>query len=228
MSIAGVLGGTLTATVEDSTFSGNTTPNSDVAGRGGGAISVSAFVNTSTATLTVVNSTFSGNDAGTGRGGGILAGAGANSDQVTVNLYSVSFDNNAGDLSGTLEATSGSTGTATFNVENTILAGSDGTTCVTSGAGTSTINGGGYNLVEGSDCTFAGDTTGNITGMDPLLGTLADNGGPTMTLLPANNSPVANMGDPACAGPDGALSADQRGDTRPVGGACEMGSVELQ
>jgi hypothetical protein len=60
-----------------------------------------------------------------------------------------------------------------------------------------------------------------VTGIDfvdPALGALADNGGPTMTALPAAGSPVigAGMGCPA---------KDQRGNPRPASG-CTAGAVE--
>src|SRR6202000_2962068 len=49
----------------------------------------------------------------------------------------------------------------------------------------------------------------DIFGVDPKLGPLADNGGPTETMLPARASPVVNKGA-------GAATTDQRGDPRPV------------
>ena len=51
---------------------------------------------------------------------------------------------------------------------------------------------------------------GSIIGEDPLLGPLADHGGPTETLLPASNSPVIDRGDAFGA------TTDQRGSARPV------------
>jgi hypothetical protein len=74
----------------------------------------------------------------------------------------------------------------------------------------------------------------DIIGQDPQLGPLAGNGGPTLTQLPANTSPVVNKGSAF------GLTADQRGLTRPVAfpgvanstaaGAdgSDIGAVELQ
>jgi hypothetical protein len=45
----------------------------------------------------------------------------------------------------------------------------------------------------------------NLTGVDPQLGALADNGGPTQTMLPADTSPVIDCGS------DAANPFDQRG-----------------
>jgi hypothetical protein len=72
----------------------------------------------------------------------------------------------------------------------------------------------------------------NLTGVDPLLGGLADNGGPTPNLRPAFNSPVVDAGYSESF-------TDQRFSTRPIDipgrpnripgfyGAADIGSVEL-
>jgi CSLREA domain-containing protein len=61
-----------------------------------------------------------------------------------------------------------------------------------------TITSQGHNLITTTaGCTIVGNETGNIYGIDPLLGALADNGGPTMThrLRPA--SPAIDAGHPS-------------------------------
>jgi CSLREA domain-containing protein len=87
----------------------------------------------------------------------------------------------------------------------------------------------GYNLIENTaGCTIKGNETGNIYGSGPLIGALADNGGPTMThkLLPA--SLAIDTGHPSEF-----EKTDQRGVIRPkdgdgVGGArSDMGAFEL-
>jgi hypothetical protein len=68
----------------------------------------------------------------------------------------------------------------------------------------------GYNLIQNTNgCTIVGDETGNTYGVDPLLGPLQNNGGPTWTdaLLPG--SPCIGQG--TCGG----LPTDQRGVPRP-------------
>jgi CSLREA domain-containing protein len=55
---------------------------------------------------------------------------------------------------------------------------------------------------------------------DPMLGPLADNGGPTLTALPLAGSPLVDSAG-ACTG------ADQRGIGRPQGAACDRGAVEV-
>jgi hypothetical protein len=80
-------------------------------------------------------------------------------------------------------------------------------------------------LVESPGTADIIDVGGNIFGQDPQLGPLADNGGPTLTHLPAATSPVINAGDPAFVPPP---STDQRGLPRVVNGRLDMGSVEVQ
>ncbi len=61
---------------------------------------------------------------------------------------------------------------------------------------------------------------GGTTFADPQLAALADNGGPTLTFLPAPGTPAATIGK-AC------LPFDQRGHTRKTPDGCTSGSVEL-
>ena len=58
---------------------------------------------------------------------------------------------------------------------------------------------------------------------DPLLGELADNGGPTLTRYPAFNSPLVDAGD---ANIEDAPATDQRGSARIDRGAIDIGAVE--
>ncbi|MBN1977321.1 MAG: CSLREA domain-containing protein [Anaerolineae bacterium] len=65
----------------------------------------------------------------------------------------------------------------------------------------------GYNLVETvGNCTFG--ATGDITGQDPGLGPLQDNGGATWTHALLTGSPAIDAGDPAFSPPP---EYDQRG-----------------
>lgn len=82
---------------------------------------------------------------------------------------------------------------------------------------------GGYNLAGDDTCSLAG--TGDVSNAgDPLLGPLANNGGPTMTMLPEVASQVRGL-VPAAACT--VLAIDQRGTARPQGAACEAGAVEV-
>ena len=85
-----------------------------------------------------------------------------------------------------------------------------------------------YNHVESTvDGTFVA-MANDVTGSDPLLGPLANNGGPTFTHLPGGASPVVNAiaGETSECGKT--VTLDQRGFARPVGAGCEKGSVEVQ
>jgi hypothetical protein len=61
-----------------------------------------------------------------------------------------------------------------------------------------------------------------MTNTNPRLGPLTDNGGPTLTHALLPGSPAINAGD--CSG--GTISRDQRGVTRPLGSACDIGAYE--
>ena len=53
-----------------------------------------------------------------------------------------------------------------------------------------------YSLVE-TPGTGVPAGTGNLTGVDPQLGALADNGGQTLTRALPETSPAVDVGDPA-------------------------------
>lgn len=115
---------------------------------------------------------------------------------------------------------------------------STGSDCVNLG---SIAAGSTNNLIEsaGNACGLANGSNGNITGQDPALGPLADNGGPTLTMSPAPTSPAIDAGlsfGAAVTGADAIDAAnavtcleptDQRGVSAPQGGACDIGSVEV-
>jgi hypothetical protein len=77
----------------------------------------------------------------------------------------------------------------------------------------------GHNLDSGTGCGVTG--AGDLSGVNPLLGPLASNGGPTQTMALLSGSPAIDAGD------DGACpSNDQRGVTRPQGSHCDIGAYE--
>ena len=79
----------------------------------------------------------------------------------------------------------------------------------------------GFNIEDGSSCGF-GDSDRKET--EPALGALADNGGPTMTHLPAQTSPAVDTVASLCPPP----ATDQRGVIRFQGEACDVGAVEVE
>jgi CSLREA domain-containing protein len=195
--------------------------------------------------LTLANVTLSGNRAGTD-GGGIF-----NSGSAT--LTNVTVSGNKGDRGGGLY----NSGNATLNgatvARNTANAGGAGggglftgpggtlrleNTMVANNIDASSTNhtpdclgslvSAGYNFVENTVGCAGITGPGDITGLDPKLGQLLDNGGPTHTQTPAADSPVIDAGNPATAGSgSGACTAsDQRGAPRALGGRCDIGAVE--
>jgi hypothetical protein len=125
----------------------------------------------------------------------------------------------AGTASGILVASFGAP--ASMVVTNSILEGADGAFgCAIEGGAAATITSGGGNIDNDGSCPLTADGDQPFT--DALLGPLAANGGPTETHLPAAGSPAI---DGAQSGPCPAV--DQRGVARPVGGGCDIGSVEV-
>jgi hypothetical protein len=79
-----------------------------------------------------------------------------------------------------------------------------------------------HNLVSSAPCPGSPGDAGGI-------GNLGTNGGPTQTHLPSAASPAVNAIPAGTAGLcDGGLTADQRGQPRPSGAACDIGAVERQ
>ncbi len=224
--------------VISSTISGNAGLNT-----GGG------IANSDSGSVTIIASTISGN-ASLNTGGGIYNHSGA----VRLAASTV-YSNTAGTGGGisdqggalTLSASTIYSNTARSSgaglilqnsppvtLTSTILAGNharvSGPDC--SGA---TLISGGYNLLgNNSGCTGLTDgQNGDQVGtpgspLDPRLGSLQDNGGPTPTLALLPGSPVIYVVPPSrCAGP-----TDQRGKPRPApiasNGYCSAGAIEYQ
>jgi CSLREA domain-containing protein len=175
----------------------NVTIDNNSAASGGGI-----FDNGGTEILT--NCTISGNTANV-QGGGAFNRGMLTLDSVTVHTNSASLDGGGGifNFDGTV------------SVKNTILSGSlSGENC--SGVLASM----GHNLSSDNTCGFTGP--GDLSSTNPLLGPLANNGGPTRThdLLPG--SPAIDAADPATF-----PATDQRGVTRPQGAGPDVGAYEF-
>jgi predicted outer membrane repeat protein len=200
-----------TVTIGDSTVSGNLS-----FGANGGGIS-------SAGRLTIVNSTISGNSASGSFGGGIYS-----TSALTLNDDTIS--GNTADISGggiDTEAYVG--GTSILN--NTIVADN----VATHDARTNDVidNGdvGNNRLTGSNDLIGAGDLgtlTNTLVGVDPRLGPLQDNGGPTLTQALLVGSPALHAGDPALVA--AGVNTDQRGPhyARIVRGSLDIGAFEDQ
>jgi CSLREA domain-containing protein/uncharacterized repeat protein (TIGR01451 family) len=185
--------------IEASTFSDNT-------GYNGGAIA-------SGAPARIVNSTFTGNHAGSPTFNG-------DDGAVSVSSGELINDTIVGNECFNGSGCGGGVGDTKLSVADTIIAANtDEDGALTNCSGTITVTG--PDLEDGTDCGF---TTDGSKRANPLLGPLANNGGPTETMLPAASSPVIGSGtDATCA------THDQRGGARPApgGGQCDIGAIEV-
>jgi hypothetical protein len=200
-------------TITDSTISGNRASGSHAFLSGGIYVYKSALVMTnSTVTSNSANGT---NDLA---GGISLANSSAGIYNSTVTGNTTTGSNvSAGGILVGAEAS------ASLNIFNSILANNTGTQ-----ANMGVFN---SNVVAQSNLmgtalsgAFAGN--GNVFSDAPGLGALADNGGPTLTMLPQPGSPALGAGNAALI-PAG-VTTDQRGVgyARIVNGSLDIGSVE--
>jgi hypothetical protein len=82
----------------------------------------------------------------------------------------------------------------------------------------------GHNLVLSTNgWSKVGFDRTDLLGVDPMLGPLQDNGGPTWTHALLQGSPAIDAGDP-----NGAPAYDQRGVPRPQGPGVDIGAFEFQ
>ncbi|HEX8107094.1 MAG TPA: choice-of-anchor Q domain-containing protein [Kofleriaceae bacterium] len=178
--------------------------------------------------LSIDRSTISGNTDAAGIGGIQLQGG-------TANIRNTTFSGNSGPQGGDFWTSSDGVSLKLINVtaiggsapallfdhaatvmlRNTLLAGT-GTRCSAGHLPTSQ----GHNLSSDTTCNLTQTT--DKPGVDPLLGPLAANGGPSKTHAPLAGSPVLNAGDGA-----GLETTDQRGVPRIQFAAVDIGAVEV-
>ena len=172
--------------------------------------------------MTIASSTLSANVAQFG--GGI-----ENRGTVTITNSTISNNVGVGQGSGAGGGIDNFGGTVT--VRNTIVAQNTHENVSPDFAGTLTSQG--YNLIGNtSGTTITGTTTGNQLNVNPLLGALQDNGGPTFTQGLLSGSPAIEGGNSS------SFNTDQRGLARPVdspvivnatgGDGSDIGAYEVQ
>ncbi len=180
--------------IDRATFSGNSAVGN------GGAIHASAD-------MTITNSTFSGNTAS---GGGAIYQAGSG---VATIVHATIAGNSAGYGAGIYRDDNGS---GTLTIARSLLAGNSTGNC------DGVLTSGGYNLSSDNHCGGAFTAPGDLNGQALAMGALANNGGPTQTLLPQAGNPAINhVPAAACS-----LPVDQRGGGRPFAAGCDSGAVE--
>ena len=191
---AGAIYNNGTLTVTSSTLAGNS------ASSGGGIFNKG--------TLTLTNSTLAGNSADDG--GGIYIDGGT----LTV-TNSTLAENSASFRGGGIADFGG-----TVTLANTIVA----TNAAKTGADVyGTVTSKGFNLI-GNSSGASGFTAADLLNLNPLLGPLQNNGGPTETMALLSGSPAIATGNvnriPA------GITTDQRGSARVVNGTVDIGAFE--
>jgi hypothetical protein len=197
---------------------------------------VGAGIHATGGTATLNNTTVSGNSAGLAVGAAIWLG-GAPGMRLTLNNTTIT-NNVEGSLVGVGGIYHGGTidlrpfgfslvvtPPTPVTMRHSIVAGNTGENCSEDDLFFSSI---GHNLSDDNNCTL--NAFGDLPATAAMLGPLADNGGPTLTHLPLEGSPVIDAGDnPLC------FETDQRGGQRPIDGNvpadgmsdCDIGAVEL-
>jgi hypothetical protein len=165
--------------------------------------------------MTIANSTISGNSADV-RGGGLYA-----RNMGVFALANATITNNTAPEGAGIADTATAAGYP-FAIASSIVAGNH-VTVGSSSQDIVTVHDvtGSNDLIGSANVALPGDTLGG----DPLLGPLADNGGPTLTHALLSGSPAIDAGsNPAD------LATDQRGGTfiRISGAAADIGAFETQ
>jgi len=205
------------ATIEESLITANT------ATEDGGGIEMAY------GGLGLRNSTVSGNSTGRS-GGGVSVNSGCitrTGPCITASVRNVTVVENGAPVASGVRINA-STSAPPPRFAGTIIANNRGSAnCSVAGPFTS----GGYNLSNDASCGFTG--TGDLQWVNPRLGPLADNGGPTRTHALLLGSPAIDAGPPTVAGPVSDCPAiDQRGQPRSVDGnldgaaRCDIGAFE--
>jgi len=225
--------------------------NASVAGPSGAGFGGAILTDGDGSVLTVSDSTFSGNTA-QGGGGALAIGGRATLDNVTISgnrsqadfgggVYVFSdaraFFNNATIVGNTAGLKGGgifAENTAFIGfaprVTNSILAGNTSPSEPDCSGSLDSA----YDLIgNGAGCNGPSAAKHDLVGtaaapIDPRVGPLDENGGPTPTRTLLTGSPAVNAGSPANVGAGGEAceQTDQRGAGRPAGGRCDIGAVE--
>ena len=215
-----------TMTLTDVTISNNTNDLEMFNTFEGGGV-----YNDGTATLT--NVTISGNTAPGGSSSSTYGGGGIYNDtDGTVTLTNVTISGNT--VPGGSGTGSGGGGISNFapagnfTIANSIIAGNTADNLGPDVYGSFTSLG--YNFIGKTDngSGWNGtDRTGTIAfPLNPKLGSLADNGGPTLTMALLLGSPAIDAGSNALI--PSVLKTDQRGLPRIVNGTVDIGACEYQ
>jgi autotransporter-associated beta strand protein len=216
--------------LNDSTISGNAA----IFGSDGGGISNRGI-------LTVTNSTISGNSANSNSGGGVFNqgtavfttstvsgnsanyGGGIYVDSGSLHVESTTIsDNTSLTIGGGISSADGNS-----TIRNSIVAGNTAPTAVDIDASGGPVTGSGTNLIGDNSSVETEFPAGPLVGtavlpIDPALAPLADNGGPTETMMLLPGSLAIDAGIASGLLP----ITDQRGFTRVLAGGLDLGAYE--
>ena len=189
-------------------FVSTTTVSGNVAsGQGGGVAADDQDL------LQLTNTTVAGNQAP--RGGGISIGVDPMDGGELVALHHATVSGNTAPVGANVASYEGDLSTTASLLVEPL------------GGGASCAVGAGNQLPMGhsfvTDASCGAHPTDTISAAAPLLGPLADNGGPTQTRAPSVFGPIGGKVPAAAC----SLDEDQRHLPRPQGAACEPGAVEI-
>jgi CSLREA domain-containing protein len=190
------------------TFTHVTISGNSSSGPGGGILNAGQLVLVHT---TIVSNTANNDGDGFGLGGGICNDI--NGSGLMTTTVCTGISNNIGV-------------TPTVTIKNSLIA--NNALDTTASDCTGILTSAGYNLVENipAGCMITGDTTGNITGIDPDIGPLNNHGGGTETHILHTGSAAIDAIPNGTNGCGTLYVSDQRGMKRPVDDGCEIGSTE--
>ncbi|MDQ2786607.1 MAG: right-handed parallel beta-helix repeat-containing protein [Chloroflexota bacterium] len=193
------------------TLTASTVNGNNASGLGGGLLI------TGTQSQTIINSTITGNIAASG--GGI-----DNQGALVITNSTISANHASVTDGGGIKAESRGIG---VTVTNTIIADNSCLTPTDDVSGT--FISGGHNLIGFTGISIGFGATGDVlnppsSGVSP---TLADNGGPTMTLALQSGSQAIGAGDPSVCAASPVSGRDQRGVAR-LPAACTIGAFEYR
>ncbi len=182
----------------------------------GGGVSAEALqaINSTVASNTLSASSQTGAaKTGAAYGGGVFVDDGATLTNVTV------ASNTAAASGDTFTSQGGGLYATDLTTKASILAQNHGTTGIDCNATTTSK---GFNLVQHPGKCLTTPKPSDVTGQGAQLGSLQNNGGPTLTMAIAATSPAFN----AIPGALCAVPFDQRGVPRPQGPRCDIGAFE--
>ena len=214
-------------TLSGSTVTGNFVAGSQAGSGGGGILNLGS--------LTILNSTIYANSSaidGGGVEGAFFSCCDGYTEGSTIALVNATiYANVATGAGGNINNQAGG-GSNVVSSQNTIIAGG------TAASGSDiynldTFTSLDYNLVQQSANYGPGTSNAPLAhdkiGVSPVLGALANNGGPTSTLSDSGSSPGKGyipFGGGLCNGAAG-TAVDQRGYLRGAGGVCDIGAYEF-